>query len=140
MQSRRTQLIALIATAVMTATVASCSSDDASSGAVDDAGSTTVPADAPVDGDGAESATDSDDSTIRETLDVPDDIPIGAYVSGIETAMDPDKVEVDGTVLHVYLDADNKKVPQGTECMILNSVLPPENSAVVHRGGDTIEC
>lgn len=75
-----------------------------------------------------------------DPLDIPDDIPLEAVVSGIEVAMEPEEVEIDGSTLHVYLAEDNAKVPAGTECIILESVLPDGATAVVHRDGTETTC
>jgi hypothetical protein len=78
--------------------------------------------------------------TETNPLDIPDDVPLGAYASGIEVAMGADKVEVDGTTIHVYLAEDNNKVPEGTECIVIGAVLPEGATGVIHRGGSETTC
>ena len=68
------------------------------------------------------------------------DVPPEATMNAVESAMGADKVELEGTVIHVYLGDDNTKVPKGTECMILNSVTPDGYTAVAHRGGAETPC
>lgn len=106
-------------------TTAATSTDGGAAGTTADAGS-----------EGSEGTAGSTENP----LDIPDDIPLESVVSGIEVAMEPEKVEIEGTVLHVYLAEDNAKVPAGTECIILTSVLPDGATAVVHRGGVDTDC
>ncbi len=51
-----------------------------------------------------------------------------------------DHYEVKGGVLHLYLGGDGR-MPEGTECMIVGSVLTGDEQAVVHRAdGTEVSC
>ena len=59
--------------------------------------------------------------------------------SALVSATGADRYEVDGDVLHLYL-GDGARVPEGTECMVVMSILSEGEQAVVHRAGAEVSC
>lgn len=87
----------------------------------------------------SESGSDVSPETAGDST-LPADLPLESVVRGLEVAMEPEDVQVDGDTVHVYIGDDNTKVPPGTECLIVTSVLPDGAGAVIHRGGEDTTC
>jgi hypothetical protein len=89
--------------------------------------------------DGAMPTDSAIDAGLQDILGVPDDLEIGPVIAGLEVAVKPERVELDGATLNVYL-GDDTSLPQGTECIVIGAVLPDGYTAVVHRDGGTTTC
>lgn len=133
---RRIRLGLVTVGLALTSVLGACSSDG--DGAADPSPPTTAGSPTDPVGDPAGGSTDGDGATIPGAS--MDDVPLSAYGFGIERAMGAEKVEIEGTTVHVYLAADNTKVPEGTECIVVGAVLPDGATAVIHRGGTETPC
>jgi hypothetical protein len=70
------------------------------------------------------------------TEEVLDAMGIEGKGDALVTATKADRFEVEDGVLHLYLN-DGSGVPEGTECMIVGSVLSDGEQAVIHRADGT---
>lgn len=67
-----------------------------------------------------------------------DDVEYTAIATGIKVALSADRVEVDGTTFHVYLE-DSARIPGGP-CLVINTTLPDDATAIVYQDGTETAC
>lgn len=93
------------------------------------------------DGDGPRTQTGVAESLGMEGAgEALDGVPLDAKGSAIVSAAGADRYEIEGDVLHVYMP-EGSRLPAGTECMVVGSVLTEGEKAVVHRAdGTEIAC
>ncbi len=76
----------------------------------------------------------------EDAADALDAVRLESKGDALVTATNAERYEVEDGVLHLYL-GDEARVPEGTECIILGSVLTGDEQAVVHLAdGSEVTC
>lgn len=127
-------------------TSAATNTDDTSeqSTSVGDAGDGNNAADSNDAADGEDAADNNDAANGNDEWDDADkpwrsdDVEYGAVATGLKVALSADRVEVEGTTFHVYLE-ENARIPGGP-CLVINSTLPDGATAIVYQDGEETTC